>query len=291
MLQIRSDKAYIDIDEKLCREIYRRRPDDSHKGTFGKMLSVCGSENMPGASGMVALGALRSGVGILKVTGVKNVCDFVASRFLEPIYCPCKANELAGNIPAYLSDCASAVVGCGSGRTPETEETVMALVQSGKTIVVDADGIIMLKAHIDILNENVIITPHPKEMAQLSKTDISSVTADPKRSASEFSVKNGCVVILKGAVSVIASPDGRVFINDLPNSGMAKGGSGDLLSGIIGSFAAQGYAPLEAAILGVYLHSRAGDLCRKKNGEEYMLPSDIPNYFKTVLDSLKESNA
>ena len=279
------------IDENLCKGIYRPRPEHSHKGTFGKLLTVCGCTEMPGASGMVALGALRSGVGILKVAGVKNVCDFVASRFLEPIYCPCESDALSDNMSGFVGDCTAAVIGCGSGRSEQTERCVLALLGSGKPLIVDADGIIALKKHKDVLHSGVIITPHPKEMAGLLECDISKVLENPVKTASDFSKKYGCVVLLKGADTVVASQDGDVYINSMPNSGMAKGGSGDLLAGIIGSFAAQGYSPLNAAVMGVYLHSRAGEKCRQKYGEEGMLPSDIPNYFKAVLDFLKENNA
>ncbi len=280
------------VTKEYCSSILLKRPENSHKGTFGKLLLVCGSEDMPGAAKLALSGALRSGVGLTKLASVKSVCDKAGAKFDEPIFSSYDdMYELAQEIEDISMDCNAAVVGCGIGRNDEAGVVVKNLIeQTELPLLIDADGINVLKPNINILssrNGGCIITPHPKELSNLIELSVGEIQSDRIGCALQTAHQLNAVTVLKGAHTVIASPQGEVYINITGNSGLAKGGSGDVLSGLIGSFLAQGYKPIDAAMLGVYMHGKAGDLCAEDIGEESMLPSDLPLYFSKVFKGLK----
>ncbi len=280
------------ITKELCSSILKQRPQNSHKGTFGKLLLACGSKEMPGAASLALFGALKSGVGLTLLASEQSVCDKASYKFAEPIYAPFDSiGDLADNVREVAFGCQAAVVGCGLGRGEEAGEVVNELLQvEGLPLLIDADGINALKTNINILkgrSGGCVITPHPKEMSSLSGLTLTEILNDRIGVAKNMALELNSVVVLKGAHTIIAVPDNSVYINLVSNSGLAKGGSGDVLAGVIGSLLAQGYSTKDAAVLGVYLHSKAADYCAAKSGEETMLPSELPLYFNEVFSELK----
>ena len=181
----------------------------------------------------------------------------------------------------YLSKKASAIlVGCGLGTDDEKTEVLLHLIKSAECpLIIDADGINMLCANKMILKEakhTPILTPHPLEFARLLEESIELVQANRLRLAKEFAKEYGCVLVLKGANTVIASPDGRLSVNTSGNPGLATGGSGDVLAGLISSLYAGGLCAFDAATAGVYLHGKAADVLKEEISECGLLPSDLP---------------
>ncbi len=265
--------------------VFPKRRRNSHKGTFGTALLICGSYGMAGAAMLAAKAGLRSGVGIAKCVLCESIYSAFTSYLPEAVCIPTKQSE-SGTLCAdfidmeNLLDKTTAVLfGCGVGKSQDIEKILEKVIKfSSVPVVLDADGINALANNIDLLKESkapLIITPHPAEMARLCKNTVSEVEADRVNTARNFAVKHNCTVVLKGANTIVALPDGEIYFNLLGNSGMAKGGCGDVLSGIIVSLLAQGM-PIKQAVCGaVYLHSLAGDNAASKKGERQMLPSDI----------------
>ena len=265
--------------------VFKKRRRNSHKGSFGTAVMFCGSYGMAGAAILAAKAALRSGAGILKAV----LCDGIYAPFTasvpEAVCVPLKQTD-KGTLPPdgidyekILSGCSAVLAGCGLGNNADTAEIVKALCENSEIpIVIDADGINALCGSIDIIKKRkapVILTPHPGEMARLCSLTVADIEADRVGAARKFAAEYGCVLVLKGANTVIATPKGEIFFNLTGNPGMATGGSGDLLSGIIVSLLAQGFPADEAAKAGVYLHGEAGDKAAAKRGERAMLPSDM----------------
>ncbi len=267
------------------KPIFKKRRHNSHKGTFGTALLFCGSYGMAGAAILAARAALRSGVGIVKSV----LCDSIYAPFTaavpEAVCVPAKQNKF-GTLSAENIDTATllkgadaVLVGCGMGNNADTAEIVRLAAQNTEApLIIDADGINAICGSIDIIKKRkapVIITPHPGEMARLLGTTVSAVEENRVSCARDFARENGCTVVLKGANTIIAAENGEIFFNRTGNPGMSTGGSGDVLSGIIASLAAQGMSATEAAKAAVYLHGEAGDRAALKRGQRALIPSDI----------------
>ena len=261
------------------------RAADSHKGTYGTLLTVCGSYGMAGAALLCARGALRSGVGLLRAAVPQSVYPLLVEAIPEAVFCPVAEQDgcfCTAAIPA-LTDALSAadavVLGCGLGRGEEQTAVVRHIVaHSPVPVILDADGINAVTPHIlmeEARSAPLILTPHPGEMARLLGMSTSEVQADRVGVAQTLARQTGAVVVLKGHRTVIAGPAGEAAINPTGNPGMATGGSGDVLAGIIGSLVAQGLSPYAAAVCGVYLHGAAGDAAAKKHSQAGMLPTDL----------------
>lgn len=251
------------------------RPADSNKGTYGKALIIAGSRKMPGAAVIATGGALNAGAGLVQLAFPDDCIIPVMTKLTECIFLPLASSE-DGEISAAdpselheaLHSCSAAAIGCGMGTGKCSEESVLSVVRSAeKPIVIDADGINILASHKDILKEAkapVLITPHPGEMARLTGTDIKTVNASRESTARNFAVKHNVYVLLKGANTVVAAPDGRLYINSTGSPALSRGGSGDLLTGITTAFLAQGVKPFEALCLAAFVHGLAGDIAEAK---------------------------
>ncbi len=260
------------------------RPKSSHKGTFGTALLVCGSYGMAGAAILATRAALKSGVGIAKCLIPKSIYKILTVAVPEAVYLP-KTNTLKGGLSAFinikpaLQKTSAVLFGCGLSNTKHTKILLQKLIKNANCpIVIDADGINALACCIDLLkkaNAPIILTPHPAEMARLIKSDVKTVEANRITIATDFAKQYNCILVLKGANTIVADPSGEIYFNTLGNSGMATGGSGDVLSGITVSLLAQGLTPVEAAKAAIYLHSLAADKAAKITGEAALLPSDI----------------
>ncbi|MBQ3548016.1 MAG: NAD(P)H-hydrate dehydratase [Clostridia bacterium] len=275
----------IDSDIELLKPAtLPERPQNSHKGTFGTALLICGSYGMAGAAILATRACLKSGVGIAKCLVPKSIYPILTTAVPEAVCLP-MAETLKGSLSSFINiktallKTDAVLFGCGLSNSKHTLRLLSKLIKNCKSpMVIDADGINALAKRIDLLkkaNASVILTPHPAEMARLLKTDVKTVEQNRIKTAINFSKTYNCVLVLKGANTLVAEPTGKVYINTFGNSGMATGGSGDVLSGIMVSLLAQGLRPAEAAKTAVYLHSFSADEAVKTTGEAGLLPSDM----------------
>ena len=269
------------------------RPRSSHKGTFGSVLAVAGSASYRGAAALAVEGALRTGAGIVTLASVEPVLAAVSARLPECCLCPCEAGAAGGiapeNIPRIQRQKATVLLlGPGLGytvqsaaRAAETRMLVGKLLPGfAGSAVLDADG---LNAAADLLQTgklphpqgDLILTPHPGEMARLTGYSAADINADREGTALRFAKAWDAVVVLKGARTVIAAPDGRCAVNPTGNPGLARGGSGDVLAGMTSALLACKLPAFEAAVCAVYLHGAAADRAAAKHGEAGMLPHDL----------------
>ena len=258
----------------------RRR--DCNKGDNGKGLLLAGSEGFYGAAVMAAAACLRAGIGTLKAlcpSGAKEAFCALPEAMVYPVGPNWGSADMA-LLRERLAEADCLAIGPGLGREERLPQIVRLVLETGKPIVVDADGLNALsRLHNDekaaLLHEKAVLTPHPGEMARLTGLSIHAIKADAAGVAAEYARRWGCTVLLKGARTAIAGPDGCVKWNETGNAGLAKGGSGDVLAGMLLSLLGQGLAPFEAACAGAWLHGAAGDRCATEMGEYGMTPSDM----------------
>ena len=268
------------LDHAAVLKLLPDRDPFGHKGTFGKVLLLCGSRGFTGAAYLAAMGALRTGAGLTFLGVPESIYEIEAVKLNEPVVFPLpeengKLSEKAiPEILQRLPQMDAVLIGCGLGQSPGTLAVVKAVLeQAACPVVVDADGINVLKAHKDILRGRAyptILTPHVGEFLRFG----GELGEDAVASAVRFSREWNCILLLKGHRTCIT--DGlSVYRNETGNPGMAVGGSGDVLAGMIVSLLGQGLAPLEAAAAGAWLHGAAGDLCASEMGQYGMLPTDM----------------
>lgn len=286
-----------EINYQFLKNTIKKRPYNAHKGSMGSLLSVCGSYGMAGAQILSAKSALRTGVGLLRLLILKSVYPIVASVVPEAVFLPvnegCSGTFCIENIDVIkenMQKSKAILVGCGLSCCEDTETVVKYLVTNSEIpMVIDADGINCIAKHIHLLREkscSLILTPHIGEMSRLTGLTVQEISENPRKIAEDFSREYGVVTVLKGADTVIS--DGtETYISYAGNPGMATGGSGDVLAGIVGSLLAQGYSPTESACCGVFIHGSAGDEAKKVLGEASMLPSDVVNYIYKVFKSIE----
>ena len=282
-----------ETDRLLFNKAVFNRPDDSNKGTLGSLLCICGSYGMAGAAIMAGKAALRCGIGLLKIAVPKSIYPVCATNILESVYYPLEETSngviSSKNTDFLLEMCeksSAVVIGCGLSVCDDTKNLVQSVITNcEKPLVIDADALNCIcnkPEFLKNLKAPAIITPHPGEMARLLHSTPKTVNSNRENTAINFAKKFGVVTVLKGAGTIIASPDGEVYINHTGNSGLATGGSGDVLSGIIGSLLAQGASPINAAAAGVFLHGTIGDLAAEKLGKISMLPTDMIDMIPTA---------
>jgi len=282
-----------ETDRLLFNKAVFNRPDDSNKGTLGSLLCICGSYGMAGAAIMAGKAALRCGIGLLKIAVPKSIYPVCATNILESVYYPLEETSngviSSKNTDFLLEMCeksSAVLIGCGLSVCDDTKNLVQSVITNcEKPLVIDADALNCICNKPEILKNlkaPAIITPHPGEMARLLHSTPKTVNSNRENTAIDFAKKFGVVTVLKGAGTIIAAPDGEVYINHTGNSGMATGGSGDVLSGIIGSLLAQGATPINAAAAGVFLHGTIGDLAAEKLGKISMLPTDMIDMIPTA---------
>ena len=261
------------------------RLSSANKGSCGRVSIIAGSKGMTGAAALSALGALRSGAGLVTALTPSSEQPILAVKLTEAMTVPLPHEN--GIISAAAADTvlesiqnADAVVfgpGLGKGRgiLPLLERIVT---EFTKTLIIDADGINALSSNIDILNRkkcSVILTPHPGEMSRLSGLSISEIQSARIKTAEDFADRFDVTVALKGEGTVIAARGGKTAVNPSGNCGMATGGTGDVLSGVVAALAAQGCTPYDSAVLGVYLHGLAGDIAAAEKGVHGLIASDL----------------
>ena len=271
------------IDYENVKHSFKPVELTSHKGCFGHLLCVCGSMNMPGAAVFAAKGAVLSGAGLVTVAFPKSAYPAISANLSEPVLMPLETNR-EGTLSAFslnsllkrIKLSSALLIGCGLGLNGDTIKIVKNVISASECpIILDADGISAICDDIDIIKDkNVILTPHPGEMSRLTGLSVAYIQENRVKTASEFALKYGVVLVLKGANTVIAPGNGDcVYLNTTGNPGMATGGSGDLLSGIIASFAAQGMTGVDAAKAGVYIHGLSGDTALVKSSFRGLTPT------------------
>lgn len=272
--------------ESVCRLFPERRA-DSHKGNFGRLLCIAGSKRMPGAACMAALGALRCGTGLLTTATAEQNVPILASACWESMFLPLHTDaegfitwtENESILTEAIQKADAVLIGCGLGQTEETALLVRSVITLTKgTLILDADGLNVASSCIDMIQEReapVILTPHPGEMARLLGTDTKTVQqARPEALQALCRMLPQAAAALKGHHTLVGQ-DKRMYMNPTGNPGMSRGGSGDVLAGMIASFAVQGMTPLEAVTAGVYLHGMAGDIAAQRMSQAAMLPRDL----------------
>ena len=286
------------LDHRLAALSLPKRHPDSNKGDYGLAVNIGGSYNMTGAMALSSRAMLRCGAGLVKAVTPSNISKTVAVGMPECIYGPMAYNKKGtlsvDALPAIkeaLQPASAALIGCGMSVNEDTAAILKELAGTlEKPLVIDADGLNCLSLNPDVLKKAPaprILTPHIKEMSRLTGLDIETIKKRRFDIALKFAREYNAVLVLKDSNTVIASPDGALYMNVNGNSGLSKGGSGDVLAGMITSFLAQGASPLSAAIAGVYLHALAGDIAAADLTEYAMLPSDIidslPYAFRQIL--------
>lgn len=280
---------YALVNRNLVASMLPERPKFSHKGTFGHALLIAGSYGKMGAAVLATHAALRSGAGLLTVRAPACGYNILQSSCPEAMV-DADEEERFLSERVSLKDYSAIGVGPGLGQDQKTEIVLKLLIQDAQVpLVFDADAINILaenKTWLEFLPKGCIFTPHPGEFKRLVGPWISD--AERLEKQQQFARKYGAVVVLKGAQTSIASPDGRVWFNGNGNPGMAKGGSGDVLTGLMTGLLAQGMDPLAAAISGVYLHGLAGDFAAEKWGQEAMTAGSITEHLGLAFGFLKD---
>ncbi len=281
------------------RTVFQPRPLDAHKGNTGHLLVVAGSPGKTGAAAMTAISALRAGSGLVTLGIPESLNSIIEGQVIEGMTCPLPETSpgILGEasfktIMDLLSDKQCLAIGPGLGTAPETQTLVHDIIQESITpMVIDADGLNSLVGHTEILknlNVPVILTPHPGEMARLIDSTVGAVQKDRVHCARSFAEEFNTHVVLKGARTVIAHPDGTVFINPTGNPGMASGGMGDVLTGIIAGFITQGNPLESSAHAGVYLHGAAADTLAEIIGPFGFLATEVMNAIPEQISLLTD---
>jgi hydroxyethylthiazole kinase-like uncharacterized protein yjeF len=274
------------------------RPVASHKGDYGHCVLLSGSIGKAGAAILAARAAVRGGAGLVTVATPEMLVQTVDLGSLESMTLPVEVDEDRGlaettleQLLEFSRDKQVLAIGPGLGTERSTTQVVQGLVNRCETpIVLDADGLNAFSGALDKIGEGAgprVLTPHPGELARLLGSTAAEVQEDRVANAREAAARSRSVVVLKGAQSLVAAPDGAVFVNPTGNPGMATGGSGDVLTGLIAAFIAQGHDPLIAACLGVYVHGAAGDLEAEEVGEVSLAAGDILNSIPHALQQLR----
>ena len=262
------------------------RPDDAHKGTFGEVVVVAGSLGYTGAAYLTATAAARAGAGYVRLLAAETIYPILAIKCTEVVVTqvPEVGQGVLGHaglesIQRFCKAGDACIIGPGLGREYSTRRLVLDLLANVSTpSVIDADALNALAGQpkqIGRMRRRLVLTPHPAEMSRLCGLSVSEIEADRPAVAARFAKEWGQVVVLKGAGTVIADPDGRVQVNPHRNPALASAGTGDVLAGIIGGFLAQGLDPFSAAVAGVYIHGAAGDDAAARMGNTGVLASDL----------------
>lgn len=261
----------------------------AHKGNFGRALLIAGSQGMAGASVLAARACLRSGIGLLTVH-IPFCNNFIVQTSVPEAMTEIDINDVRFSCATDTDDYQAVGIGPGLGKSEETEAAVLEQIDACQTpMVVDADALNVLAGHrnyIGRLPKGSILTPHPKELERLVGKCQDSYERLTK--ARELARTAGVYIVLKGAYSAIITPQGKCYFNTTGNPGMATGGSGDVLTGVVLALLAQGYAPQDAACLATYVHGLAGDIACKKQGMMGMTAGDIVNYLPLAWRMMEE---
>ena len=278
----------VNLNSELIKGFEPQRPADGHKNTFGQALICAGSEYMTGAAVLATGAALRSGAGLVKVFSEEKTLNAVSCN--EPCALlearPDKTADLLRKASKLCDKSSSVLIGPGiPADYKDMEALIEVFLSRAKNVVLDAgalsgkpDVLSRLSGRLKSGNVPAVITPHIGEFARMLRLTTAEVADNAEELALKFSADNNVVVVLKGSKTFIATPDGMLFLNDAANSGLAKGGSGDVLAGLLTGLLAQGMEPYKAACSAVFIHSKSGESAAAELGARYMLPEDLIVY-------------
>jgi len=277
------------------------RDPETHKGTYGHALVIGGSRGMSGAPILAAKAAISSGAGLVTIAVPNDILPAAEANVLEALKAGLPVDEqgcikeTAAEQALELANGKNVVaLGPGLGQSAAVKDFLLQFLSAVKTpLVIDADGLNNLAGHLDRLaatKQPMVLTPHPGEAARLLNTTASEVQDDRLGAAARLAKETGAVIVLKGAHTVITEPHGRVWINTTGNPGMATGGVGDVLTGLIAGLMAQGLDTLNAAIVGVYLHGLAGDHAAETTGERALTATHLLNAIPLVCKGLEQAS-
>lgn len=275
-------------------EKFPKRPANSHKGDYGHVFVLAGSYGYTGAAYLASQAALLSGSGLVTLGVGKSIYPVLASKMTEVMVRPFVETKDASlsllaekEIINFAEKCNAIAIGPGISQNKDTQALIRDIITKlSKPAVLDADGINALTGNVDILKKvksPLVMTPHPGEFSRLIGVDIQEIQKNRKDIASKFASEYNIVLVLKGHDTIVARPDGAFYINNTGNAGMATGGSGDVLTGIIASFIGQGMEAFGASVLAVYCHGLAGDLAVKEKGALSLIATDLLNKVPEVL--------
>jgi len=288
------------ITAEMAGSLLPRRPADANKGTFGRVIVCGGSINYIGAAYLACVAASRVGAGLVTLATARSLQAILASKMTEVIYVPLPesepgivAEEAFETLQPWLADHNVLLMGCGLGQKPPTVEFIKSLLFSDTTpdLVLDADALNAL-AQVpqwwQKLTRDAVLTPHPGEMSRLTGLSVEEIQSNRLGIAREKAALWQKTIVLKGAYTVVATPDGRARISPVANAGLASAGTGDVLAGIIAGLLAQGLSLFDAAVCGTYLHSQAGDVVRGELGNTGMIASDLLSVLPRAIKGLRE---
>lgn len=287
------------VDSQVAARFIPWRAPNLHKGAFGRVLIVACSTGMTGAGAMAATSSLRAGAGLVYLAVPEHLNPILEEKCTETITIPVPQTE-SGSISMdafdIIMDKAADVdvmaVGPGISRNVETQKLIRKLISESKLpIIIDADGINALEGNTDILKKRkqpVIVTPHPGEMSRIIDESVKSIVSNKITVCRNYAKEWQVILVLKGAPTVIAKQDGNFWVNSFVNSGMATGGSGDVLTGLIAGFLAQRTTPVGAAVGGVFIHSQAGEILKENLGEHSMIAGDLIDAIpQAIVDTIE----
>lgn len=279
------------ISKNYIKNLLKKRNPDSHKGDYGKILIIAGSKGMAGAAVLAAKGALRSGAGLVRISIDEELFPIVQTLV------PCATCVGRDFTESFMNENSAVVIGPGIGKSRKAEISVAKVLETCyKPVVADADALNIIGANdVDLrkATPSMIITPHNGEAARLINVTVNEVNNNRLKTVSYLAESTETVAVLKGHNTLIGvkekneSQTIKVYENTTGNPGMATGGSGDVLSGIIGSFLGQGLSPKDAALAGVYIHGCAGDLASKNYGEYGVTAEDIGEYVAYAIKEVR----
>lgn len=285
------------IDFNDVRNCLPKRDKNANKGSFGHQLNICGSYKMFGAAVISTKAALRSGAGLVKLAIPKSAYPLAAAHLIQPVFNPVDENSegtfsknAIADIKPDFNWADSIVIGCGMGVNDDTRELTRYVLKNSKSpVILDADGINCINSSIDIFKEikaPVVLTPHPGEMSGLISKTAAEVQADRINIAKSFASENNVILVLKGANTVVTDGN-EVFVCLTGNPSMAMGGTGDMLSGMIGAFVAQGIEPFDAAKAAVYIHGLCGDRCAAELSQRGITVSDMTERLGALMSEFE----
>ena len=296
------EKCYSQIETTLftmstdeLKPFFKKRDVDSHKGTFGTVLVIGGSYEMPNAAYFASQGAVNSGAGLVKIAFPSVAYNAIAPKTFEQILIPLESNKkgrISQNaikrLETELKKCSCVLVGCGMGNDEDTKLVTEFVIKNAEVpIILDADGINCLQNNIDIIDSAknpVILTPHPKEMSRIAGVTVDEIQENRGAVVKSFTKAHNSILVLKGASTLVGSTEyDDIYVNSTGNPGMATGGSGDVLAGIIASFIAQGIDPFTSAVAGVNVHGMAGDSVTEKYSMMGNTPTLMLNELPLIL--------
>jgi NAD(P)H-hydrate epimerase len=285
------------ITKDFAATLLPLRLNDTNKADYGKALIIAGSKGMAGAAVMAGTGALKSGCGLVRLCIPESINNIVQTKLVEAVTIPLEDKEMGciskKDIPIILEHCSKndiTAIGPGLSNNKEALDTAREVIlNSVKPMIIDADGINSFSGNIDLLNgikHPFVITPHCGELSRLIGVKAEEISKNKATYARTTAQKTGGIVVLKGWHTIISTPDGECFENTTGNPGMATAGSGDILTGIIASFSAQGLPLLNACIAGVFIHGLSGDIAAQDKGQYGMTAADIMNNIPYAIKQL-----